>query len=81
VSKTTQPNSTKHNNTTHTEGHPTGQSVDARRKMIAESAYFRAEQRGFAGGNPAEDWLTAEREMGMQAANAHESSDGGFRGN
>jgi len=34
-----------------------------RRKMIAESAYYRAQRRGFAGGNPTEDWLAAEREI------------------
>lgn len=31
--------------------------------MIAEAAYLRAEKRGFAGGDPVEDWLTAEREI------------------
>ncbi len=34
-----------------------------RRKLIAESAYFRAQRRGFNGGNPVEDWLAAEREI------------------
>jgi hypothetical protein len=32
-------------------------------KMIAESAYYRAEHRGFTNGNPEEDWLMAEREI------------------
>ncbi len=31
-----------------------------RYRMIAEAAYFRAEKRGFLGGNVAEDWLEAE---------------------
>jgi hypothetical protein len=31
--------------------------------MIAENAYFRAERRGFVGGNPAEDWLRGEAEI------------------
>lgn len=31
--------------------------------MIAEAAYFRAEKRGFLGGNVAEDWLQAEAEI------------------
>jgi len=31
--------------------------------MIAESAYFRAGQRGFLGGDVAEDWLQAEAEI------------------
>lgn len=38
-------------------------SADERRRMIAEAAYFRALRRGFAAGNPVDDWLTAEREI------------------
>ncbi len=38
-------------------------SPDERRRMIAEAAYYRAERRGFMGGNPIEDWLTAEAEI------------------
>ena len=40
-----------------------GSAVDAgaRRRLIAETAYLRAERRGFCGGNPDEDWLEAER--------------------
>ncbi|MBI1425139.1 MAG: DUF2934 domain-containing protein [Gammaproteobacteria bacterium] len=34
-----------------------------RLQMISEAAYFIAEKRGFAGGNPAEDWLKAENEI------------------
>lgn len=33
------------------------------RQQIAERAYFRALDRGFQGGDPVEDWLTAEREI------------------
>ena len=29
-------------------------------------AYHRAEQRGFKGGNPVEDWLVAERDIKSQ---------------
>lgn len=36
---------------------------DARRAMIAQGAYFRAEHRGFAAGYELEDWLEAEREI------------------
>jgi hypothetical protein len=32
-------------------------------QMIAEAAYFRAERRGFVGGNPTEDWVAAEAEV------------------
>ena len=38
-------------------------SDDDRRRMIAEAAYFRAQTRGFRGGNPLDDWLAAEREI------------------
>lgn len=36
---------------------------DRREKMIADAAYFRAEQRGFSGGDPLNDWLEAESEI------------------
>ena len=35
----------------------------ARHAMIAQSAYFRAERRGFAHGEELNDWLEAEREI------------------
>jgi hypothetical protein len=31
--------------------------------MIAVAAYFHAEHRGFGGGDPVDDWLTAEKEI------------------
>jgi len=34
-----------------------------RQSMIAESAYYRAEKRGFASGKELEDWLAAENEI------------------
>jgi len=34
-----------------------------RRGKIAEAAYYRAEQRGFAPGNEDADWLEAENEI------------------
>lgn len=34
-----------------------------RRQMIAEAAYFRAQQRGFEGGDTVSDWLEAEAEI------------------
>lgn len=37
-------------------------------RMIAEAAYYRAEKRGFFGGNPMEDWAAAEREIDAQYA-------------
>lgn len=38
-------------------------SADQRRAMIAESAYFRAAERGFSGGDPVADWLASESEV------------------
>ncbi|HSC05996.1 MAG TPA: DUF2934 domain-containing protein [Steroidobacteraceae bacterium] len=31
--------------------------------MIAEAAYFRAERRGFVGGDPVTDWIEAQAEV------------------
>ena len=42
---------------------PNQYSSDQRQRMIAEAAYFRAEHRGFQGGDPVEDWLQAEAEI------------------
>jgi Protein of unknown function (DUF2934) len=36
---------------------------EARRQLIAETAYLRAEGRGFAPGQETEDWLAAEAEV------------------
>ena len=38
-------------------------SADQRHAMIAESAYRRAEARGFQGGDPMQDWLEGEKEV------------------
>ena len=38
-------------------------SAKERYQMIAEAAYFRAEKRGFTGGNIEEDWIAAEAEI------------------
>ena len=38
-----------------------GIDPDARRRLVAAEAYFRAERRGFAAGNELEDWVAAER--------------------
>lgn len=42
---------------------PLGVSPEERRRMIAETAYLKAARRGFAGGNPQQDWLEAEAEI------------------
>ncbi|MGE5615572.1 MAG: DUF2934 domain-containing protein [Bacillota bacterium] len=36
---------------------------EARERMIAQLAYFRAEKRGFAPGGELQDWLEAETEV------------------
>jgi hypothetical protein len=36
---------------------------DQRAALIAEAAYLRAQQRGFAPGHEIEDWLAAEAEV------------------
>lgn len=38
-------------------------SQDQRRQLIETAAYLRAEQRGFNGGDPMDDWLQAESEV------------------
>ena len=38
-------------------------SPQARRAMIEQAAYLRAERRGFTPGNETEDWLAAEAEV------------------
>jgi len=47
---------------------------EARRVLIAESAYLRAERRGFAPGYEAEDWLAAEAEVDALLKAAHGGS-------
>jgi hypothetical protein len=34
-----------------------------RHRLIAEAAYYRAQRRGFRGGDPVQDWLEAESEV------------------
>ena len=46
--------------------HKGGMDPDKLRKMIAESAYYKAEKRGFSAGHEIEDWLEAEREVNKQ---------------
>ena len=36
---------------------------EARRRRVAEAAYYRAQQRGFAPGGEVDDWLEAEKEI------------------
>jgi hypothetical protein len=47
---------------------------EARRALIAQSAYLRAERRGFAPGHETEDWLAAELEVDALLKAAHGGS-------
>ena len=40
---------------------------EKREQMIAEAAYYRAEKRGFVGGQELDDWLAAEAEIASAA--------------
>jgi hypothetical protein len=44
---------------------------DVRRRMVAAEAYFRAERRGFAGGNELEDWVAAEAAVDRRLQPTH----------
>ena len=47
----------------------TGNAVvtpEERHRMVAETAYFLAQERGFTGGDPFSDWIEAERRVDRQ---------------
>jgi hypothetical protein len=50
-----------------------GNSMQApsREQMIAEAAYYRAEQRGFAPGHEMADWLLAEADVERALSTLH----------
>ncbi len=41
-------------------------STEDKYRMICEEAYYIAEKRGFAGGDPKADWVEAERKINKQ---------------
>lgn len=43
-------------------------SPEERERWIREAAYLRAQQRGFAGGSPEQDWYEAEKEVDARLA-------------
>lgn len=45
-----------------------GKAIDPalRQKMIEETAYFNAQQRGFVSGGDLDDWLAAENEVDIK---------------
>lgn len=40
-------------------------SEEQRRQCVSVAAYYIAERRGFQGGTEVEDWLRAEKEIGL----------------
>ena len=48
-----------------------GLSPEERQRIIAETAYSIAEQRGFQGGDEMADWLQAEMEVDARFAERH----------
>jgi hypothetical protein len=47
------------------------QDQAARQRMVAEAAYYRAQNRGFAPGYELDDWLDAEAEIERRYATRH----------
>jgi hypothetical protein len=43
-----------------------GVTAEERHRLIAETAYFLAQERGFTGGDPVSDWIEAERRVDRQ---------------
>jgi hypothetical protein len=54
--------------TTNAQGLDASVSDDERRRMIAETAYYIAQRRGFDEGLELEDWLAAEAEVSARLA-------------
>ena len=50
-------------------------SPQAHREMVAVAAYYRAERRGFAAGDPTADWLEAEAEIDQLLKRAPAAAD------
>lgn len=49
-------------------------TLEARHRMIAEAAYYKAEERNFATGDPKSDWLKAEVEIDAHLDKKQENS-------
>jgi len=52
-----------------------GDEAAHRQSLIAQAAYFRAQQRGFEPGHELEDWLAAEKELTSLIAGGTSSRD------
>jgi len=53
---------------------PRGESEEARRRRIAEAAYYISEKRGFPPGCELEDWLAAEGQLNTTPPEQRKSS-------
>ena len=61
---------TTHATTTPSGGSPIDASPDELRRLIEETAYYKAQSRGFEPGYELEDWVQAEAEV-MRRMSAH----------
>ncbi len=61
-------------------GEISGPAAQRRHRMIEEAAYFRAQRRGFVGGDPVADWLEAEAEVDRLLAREAAGGDAGEPG-
>lgn len=52
----------------HSFSHPSGDPESEWRKMIAEAAYYIAQNRHFAPGSEIDDWLAAEAQVEFEIA-------------
>lgn len=50
-------------------------NAEDRRRLICDAAFFRAERRGFVGGDPDQDWYEAEQEINDLVGPPGEHSD------
>jgi uncharacterized protein (DUF3084 family) len=61
-------------------GEISGTAAERRQRMIEEAAYFRAQRRGFVGGDSVSDWLEAEAEVDRMLAREAAGGDPGEPG-
>lgn len=52
-----------------------GVNGEDRRRLISDAAFFKAERRGFVGGDPDQDWYEAEQEISELVGPPWEHSD------
>ena len=57
-------------------GEISGAAAERRQSMIREAAYYRAQRRGFVGGDAINDWLEAEAEIDRMLAREDQEPGG-----